>query len=180
MEPVDFSCLLPPSSLMALETIRGSRWEHVHVAASLLASAPSTVRTGSLRIRGTADVVITAWPVDIVWKLEVIRLHAHIVGAGESPHPRFRGPPYQDAGEILSAFHASIPQILVGARRYEAPDWASDIRTILVEDLLILRHPSRQQVLIAPDEDLPGSLVVAREMDQIANSDAEIAYLRPI
>lgn len=181
MKPVDYLCSLPPSSLIALEAVSKGTWSSIELLAPVAQVSTLRVRTSEVRIRGSADVQIGAVPVDILPKLEVFRLDVRIARADGETDPRFRPPVFQDSGELLSGFVGGSHQLLVGTRRYAAPEWATGIvREIMVEDLLILRHLSGQQAFIAADDEQPGSLLIARNRDHIPNSEADILSLRPV
>jgi hypothetical protein len=120
-------------------------------------------------------------PVDIQPKFEVFRLSASINAHKEDKDSRFRLIEFVAAGEVMSAFVGDNHQILVGARLHPVPEWATDVvGTIIVEDLLVIRHSTGQQAFITPDDSQLGALVVARRKEEIAYPDSEIVYLRPL
>jgi hypothetical protein len=125
-------------------------------------------------------VRIAAASVDLLPELEVFRLEAsEQVGTTDHPYPgRVR---YESSGETFSAFLGLHHRLLLGAREYVPPDWASSLMTrIVVENLLVIRHYSGQQAFISPDEQQPGTLLVTRSNDQLPGPEGRLLYLRAL
>lgn len=180
MTRLSYNCLLSPRDLLALESVSVGRWNAIEWAgADFLGKL--LIRTAAIRIRGLADVTIGVTPIDIQPKLEVFRLSASVKTRGEDKDPRYQQIEFLAAGEAVSAFLGENHQMLVGARRHPVPEWVADVvDTIIVEDLLVLRHSTGQQAFITPDDSQPGALLVARRKEEIAYPNAEVVYLRPV
>jgi hypothetical protein len=179
--PVDYLCVLPPSALAALESLSHAVWTAVELGAPVVRIPPLGARTHEIRIRGTADVRIGVVAVDLVPKLEVFRLYVSAGCEADRPTPAFPPPRYEDSGELMSAFVGNSHQLFVAARRYAAPEWAAaSIKSITVENMLVVRHTSGQRAFIVPDDENPGTVLVIRDLDHLSGDDAEIAYCRAV
>jgi hypothetical protein len=54
------------------------------------------------------------------------------------------------------------------------------VPSLLIEDVLVFRHHSGQQALVAPSVDQPCTFVVAGRWQDLQSADAPIGYLWPI
>jgi hypothetical protein len=173
-----YRCLLSPRDVMALEQIADDEWT------AIAWSHPE--RQAGLRIRcdrlqicaGNSELIIGVRTVDLEPKLEAFRL----VAGNPSDWPqssRSRPTSFEDSDELMSAFIGKSHRLFIGAREHSFT--AGDVtRSFLVEDVLVLRHHSGQQVYVCPDDDLPGSVVVSRDRQALPFPGAVFSYLRAL
>jgi hypothetical protein len=181
MAASDYHCSLRPESALLLEAAARNPWSGIEFNEPVDRSGVMRVRTSGVLLHTGDDIRISAEVVEVLPKLEVVRLVASISkgerkGSGGPPPPR-----YQDAGELMSAFVSRSRQILLGTRSVPVPDWATkQLNRILVDDVLILRDSSGQQAYIAADEDQPGHLIVGRNREELNGENGAVVGLRSL
>lgn len=178
MLPVAYTCRVSQESLKALEISVRENWECVQISPPELEG--SHLRTSSLRIKSSVSVMVRVRPIDLLPKLEVFCLDAVIEPGGDTD-PRFSPPNLIDAREFLPEFGVGRYQAYLGSRQYSVPQWAAgQVSSILVEDLLVFRRPDGMEIVVAPDAQVPGALMIDRDITGVEVADGTLVYLRPL
>jgi hypothetical protein len=174
----DYCCLLSPRDVMGFETIADEEWSAISWSRPER-HADLRIRCNALRIHTTnVKLTIGVRAVDLEPKLEAFRLVAH--DASDWSRSAWQHPAeFEDSDELMSAFIGKQHALFIGARAHPF-DGADSSRSFLVEDVLIMRHHSGQQVYVSPDDDVPGSLVVQRDRRSLPFPTAVFRYLRAL
>jgi hypothetical protein len=137
-------------------------WSAIDLLGPLKSKAPLVIQANAVRVTGDQTWLITAEPVDLVAKVEVLRIRAAIISESKV-NPRAPLSNWQGVGELLAAFLGGHRRLAIATRRYESPDWRSlGIGDVLVDDSIILRDSSGQQAMIVVDNEQPGALLIVR------------------
>ena len=179
--PPAYRLLLSPTSLDSLERVARSHWNSVSLSEPVLWYGPLACRTDTVRIHGAVEANIGVSFADAIPKMEMLGLSVKPREDAALAGGFVRNHKYLGSGDLFQAFLGRDHQILVAGRKHPVPDWAkARVNDIVVEDLIVMRHTSGQQLFIAPDEDLLGALAIVREEDSIPNSEATICYVRAL
>lgn len=173
-----YCCFLSPHDVMGLESVADEEWSAISWSHPKR-HTDLRVRCNMMRIHTPrANLTIGVKVVELEPKLEGFRLVAR--HAAELAQTVWQQPaPFEDSDELMSAFIGRRRSLLIAARAHSC-DGAKSGRSILVEDLLVIRHQSGQQVYVCPDDDVPGSLVVQRDRRSLPFPTAVFKYLRAI
>jgi hypothetical protein len=165
--------------LNTLTTAARQKWLTIEFAAPVTTLDPLRVRTHEVRISGESySAHIGVNITEVVPKFEAFYLDAWADENGVGNDPRFSPPEYVDSGELLSAFNGSAHQLIVICRELDITDYRNAADVVLVEDLLMIRHPSGQTAFILPDADQPGTLIVTRTLGKIRSEHLREEYRR--
>lgn len=167
--------------MQVLEILARCSWSGLDVVAASEPRGMTAVVTDGLRIVADREVLIDARSVDLIPKLEVFQPQA-VTSESVGPDRAWSTPRnFEGLGDLLAPFVGRGHQILVGARRYEVPEWARPLVTeLVIEDVLLVRSPGGQMLVIGPDDHRPLAVVVGSDWDDLPDADAKIEHLRPI
>lgn len=177
MPPYPVQIPLSIESLTALAKMAAEAWTGLDV----VGGSGQLAGIDEFRVMAARSLVVRGFSVDLLPKLEVFTIAAHIVQPPSGDVSRANTPTTRPLLGEAESFLGRMHRLYVAGRRVRVPEWAAEVLSeIVVEDTLVIKDNKDHQLLISADQSRPTTLMVTTDWKQLESPDIELAYLRAI